>query len=419
MSDIVFEIAKKAKKAAPFAAAANTAEKNKVLSDIASKLVQSAEKIIEQNQTDLQQSKKEGIPESILDRLMLDRPRIEKIAASISQVVEFTDPIGEVIFGYNLPNGLMLKNIRVPMGVIGIIYEARPNVTIDASVLCLKAGSAIILRGSSSALHTNMVLTDIMREVLAQNQFPQEIIQIIPTTKREDAVRLMQLREYVDLLIPRGGKNLIDSVVANSKVPVIETGVGNCHVYIDSEIGDMDYHTIEQLVINSKTQRPSVCNAAEKLVLHAQIAKNLLPKLAKKLKKMGVTLVGCPRAKELFPDMGKAGQEDWHAEYLDLKMAVKIVDSLKEAVAHINGYGSHHTDAIITSSYSHAHYFTAAVDSSTVNVNASTRFTDGGEFGMGAEIGISTQKLHRRGPMGLREITTNKFVIYGEGQIRK
>jgi len=350
---------------------------------------------------------------------MLDRARIEKIAASISQVIEFTDPIGEVIFGYNLPNGLILKNIRVPMGVIGIIYEARPNVTIDASVLGLKAGSSVILRGSSSALNTNMVLADIMREALADNQFPQDIIQVIPTTNREDAVRLMQLRKYVDLLIPRGGKNLIDSVVANSKVPVIETGVGNCHIYIDSWIDEIEYSTIEDIVVNSKTQRPSVCNAAEKLLLHAKVAKNLLPRLAVKLKQTGVRLVGCPQARQIYPDMGVAKEEDWYEEYLELKMGVKIVDSLEAAVAHINNYGSHHTDAIITSSYSNANRFVQAVDSSTVNVNASTRFTDGGEFGMGAEIGISTQKLHHRGPMGLKEITTNKFVIYGDGQIRK
>ncbi|MGM0365243.1 MAG: glutamate-5-semialdehyde dehydrogenase [Actinomycetota bacterium] len=419
MSDIVLDIAQRAKKSSPFIAAAKTAEKNKVLSDIASKLIDRAKDIIGQNKIDVERSKEERISESLLDRLMLDRTRIEKIAASISQVIEFTDPIGEVIFGYDLPNGLTLKNIRVPMGVIGIIYEARPNVTIDASVLCLKAGSSVILRGSSSALKTNMVLADIMREALAENQFPQDIIQVIPSADREDAVRLMQLREYVDLLIPRGGKSLIDSVVANSKVPVIETGVGNCHVYIDCRIEEIEYGTIEELVVNSKTQRPSVCNAAEKLLIHSGVAKGLLPRLAEKLNQLGVELVGCPRARKFYPGMGQAAEEDWYREYLDLKMGVKIVDSLEDAAAHINSYGSHHTDAIITSSYSNARRFVQAIDSSTVNVNASTRFTDGGEFGMGAEIGISTQKLHHRGPMGLREITANKFVVYGDGQIRK
>lgn len=419
MNDIVLEIAQRAKKAAPFIASANSAEKNKVLSSIALRLVERSRTIIEQNKIDMDRSKKEGMAESILDRLMLDEERIEKIAASIGQVIEFNDPIGEVIFGYNLPNGLILNNVRVPMGVIGIIYEARPNVTVDASVLCLKAGSSVILRGSSSALNTNVALAEIMREVLEQNQFPQDIIQVVPTAEREDAVRLMQLRDYVDLLIPRGGKNLIDSVVANSRVPVIETGVGNCHIYIDRHIEGIEYSTIEQIVVNSKTQRPSVCNAAEKLLIDAPVAQQLLPRLGEKLNQLGVKLVGCPRAKEIYPHMGNAGKEDWHEEYLSLKMGIKIVDSLEDAASHINSYGSHHTEAIITSSYSNANRFIRAIDSSTVNVNASTRFTDGGEFGMGAEIGISTQKLHHRGPMGLREITANKFVLYGDGQIRK
>ena len=419
MNDIVLEIARRAKKASPFIAAAKTSEKNKLLSGIAARLLDHADDIIEENKKDMERSRKEGISDSILDRLMLDRPRIEKISQSIDQVIEFTDPIGEVIFGYNLPNGLVLKNIRVPMGVMGIIYEARPNVTVDASVLCLKAGSAVILRGSSSALDTNLVLVDIMRGVLKDNNFPQDIIQAVPTTEREDAVRLMQLREYVDLLIPRGGKSLIDSVVKNSKVPVIETGVGNCHIYIDSEIERIPYCTIEKIVVNSKTQRPSVCNAAEKLLIDSKVCRDLLPKLAERLKISGVSLVGCPRAREVYPSMGKAEEKDWYEEYLDLKIAIKIVDGLEDAAAHINTYGSHHTDAIITSSYSNANLFSKVIDSSTVNINASTRFTDGGEFGMGAEIGISTQKLHHRGPMGLREITANKFIVYGEGQIRK
>jgi len=419
MSDVVIEIARKAKAAASSIAAARTDQKNEVLKGIAQALTGNAGLIVEKNKLDMSKSKEMGISDSMLDRLMLDEARIAKIAGSISQVIDYNDPVGEVIFGYNLPNGLMLKNIRVPLGVVGIIYEARPNVTVDASVLCLKAGNCVILRGSSTAINSNMVLVDIMRKVLSEHGFSQDIIQIIPTVQREDAVKLMQLREYVDVLIPRGGKELIDSVVANSRVPVIETGVGNCHLYIDQALEGIEYEVVEGIVVNSKTQRPSVCNAAEKLLVHQQVAGDMLPRLASKLHSLGVKLVGCNKAMEIYPDLEPAQQQDWYTEYLDLKMAVKVVSSLQEAIDHINHYGSHHTDVIITARYSHANYFVQRVDSSTVNVNASTRFTDGGEFGMGAEIGISTQKLHHRGPMGLKEITTNKFVVYGEGQIRK
>ncbi|MCG9479684.1 MAG: glutamate-5-semialdehyde dehydrogenase [Actinomycetia bacterium] len=419
MSDVVLDIARKARKASSFIATAPTEQKNKVLRDIAQALVTESDFIVEKNRQDVSRSKKEGISDSLLDRLMLDQGRIAKIAGSINQVIDYNDPVGEVIFGYNLPNGLTLNNIRVPLGVIGIIYEARPNVTVDAAVLCLKAGSCVILRGSSSAIDTNMALVEIMRGVLAKNDFPPDIIQIIPTSHREDAVKLMQAREYVDVLIPRGGKQLIDSVVANSKVPVIETGVGNCHIYVDSQLEGIEYKTIEDIVVNSKTQRPSVCNAAEKLLIHSRIAGDLLPRLASRLEDLKVELVGCDKARQIYPSLTLADQQDWYTEYLELKMGIKVVDSLEEAVNHINQYGSHHTDAIITSSYNNSSYFAKAVDSSTVNINASTRFTDGGEFGMGAEVGISTQKLHHRGPMGLREITTNKFLIYGNGQIRK
>ncbi len=419
MDDIVLEIAKKAKGCTSFISTANTSEKNRVLESIANNLVENADEIMKENKKDISRSKKEGISESLLDRLTLDRKRIEKIAGSISQVIEFTDPVGEVIFGYNLPNGIRLKNIRVPLGVIGIIYEARPNVTIDAAVLCLKAGNCVILRGSSSALSTNIKLAGIMRDTLKENGFPQDIIQIIPQAEREHAVRLMQLRDYVDVLVPRGGKELIGSVVDNSKVPVIETGIGNCHLYVDDKLEGISYGVIEDIVVNSKTQRPSVCNAAEKLLVHSEVATELLPKIADKLKELGVKILGDSKAEKILKGIGQMKEDDWYEEFLDLKIGIKVVDSLEDAVTHINRYGSHHTDAIITSSYSNANYFTSLVDSSTVNVNASTRFTDGGEFGMGAEIGISTQKLHWRGPMGLREITTNKFIVYGNGQIRK
>ena len=416
--DLVLDIAKRAKHCESVIANAKTDIKNKVLKDISRNLVLKSGEIIEANKSDMEKSQKAQVSESMLDRLKLDEPGIKKIASSILSVVELTDPVGEVIFGYDLPNGLVLKNIRVPLGVIGIIYEARPNVTVDASVLCVKAGNCVILRGSSHALATNKKITEIMRQSLYQNNLPEDIIQIVPTAEREDAEKLMQLRDYIDVLIPRGGKNLIDNVVANSKIPVIETGIGNCHVYIDSILEDISEGTITGIVVNSKTQKPSVCNAAEKLLVHKDVALKLLPKVLRSLQSKNVLIKGCSKTREIYPEAQKTTEEDWYEEYLDLIMAVKVVDSVEDAVKHINKYGSGHSDAIITSSYKNSGYFTKYVDSSTVYVNASTRFTDGGEFGMGAEIGISTQKLHWRGPMGLRQITTNKFIIFGNGQIR-
>jgi len=417
--DIVLEIAKRAKENTKFISNANTKIKNKILSDISKYLIASTEEIIKENKKDLEISTQEGMSDSLLDRLKLDRKRIEKKAESIDKVIKFTDPVGEVVFGYNLPNGLILKNIRVPLGVVGIIYEARPDVTIDASVLCLKAGNCIILRGSSHALNTNKKLVQVMGRALKDNDFPDGIIQIIPSADRENAVRLMQLRRYIDVLIPRGGKSLIESVVENSKVPVIETGIGNCHVYIDNALENISMDKIAEIVINAKTQRPSVCNAAEKLLVHKDVAKKILPAVLKKLEEKNVKLLGCSISKEIYSSIGLASEEDWYKEYLDYKMAVKVVGNIEEAVMHINKYGSHHTETIITSNYQNSIYFTREIDSAAVFVNASTRFTDGEQFGMGAEIGISTQKLHWRGPMGLRELTTNKFIVLGEGQIRE
>ena len=417
--DVVLEIAKRAKENTKFISNANTKIKNKILSDISKYLIASTEEIIKENKKDLEISTQEGMSDSLLDRLKLDRKRIEKKAESIDKVIKFTDPVGEVVFGYNLPNGLILKNIRVPLGVVGIIYEARPDVTIDASVLCLKAGNCIILRGSSHTLNTNKKLVQVMGRALKDNDFPDGIIQIIPSADREDAVRLMQLRQYIDVLIPRGGKSLIESVVENSKVPVIETGIGNCHVYIDNALENISIDKIAEIVINAKTQRPSVCNAAEKLLVHKDVAQKILPAVLKKLEEKNVKLLGCSISKKIYSSIGIASEEDWYEEYLDYKMAVKVVDSIEEAVMHINKYGSNHTETIITSNYQNSIYFTREIDSAAVFVNASTRFTDGEQFGMGAEIGISTQKLHWRGPMGLRELTTNKFIVLGEGQIRE
>lgn len=417
--DIVLEIAKKAKENTKFISNAGAKIKNKILSDISKHLTRGAEEIIKENEKDMKASREGGVPESLLDRLELNREKIEKKAESIDKVIKFADPVGEVVFGYNLPNGLILKNIRVPLGVVGIIYEARPDVTIDASVLCIKAGNCIILRGSSHALNTNKKLVEVMGRALEDNDFPQSIIQIIPSAVREDAVRLMQLRQYIDVLIPRGGKSLIDSVIENSRIPVIETGIGNCHIYIDNILDGIGTNIIMDIVINAKTQRPSVCNAAEKLLVHKGVAEEILPLVLKKLEEKNVKLLGCPVSKNIYPSLELASEKDWYEEYLDYKMAVKVVDSIEEAVNHINKYSSHHTEAIITSDYRNSIYFTREIDSAAIFVNASTRFTDGEEFGLGAEIGISTQKLHWRGPMGLKELTTNKFIVLGQGQIRE
>ncbi len=417
--DIVTEIAKKAKESVKFISNATTELKNKILFDISKRIISGVEEIVKENEKDIDISRRGGASESFIDRLKLDRERIEKKAESIDKVIRFNDPVGEVVFGYNLPNGLILKNIRVPLGVVGIIYEARPEVTIDASVLCLKAGNSVILRGSSHALNTNKKLVEIMGRALKDNNLPVDIIQIVPTTDKEDVIKLMQLRQYVDVLIPRGGKSLIGSIVENSKVPVIETGIGNCHIYIDDRLEGISLELITKIVINAKTQRPSVCNAAEKLLVHSGVAQKVLPFVLKKLEGENVKLFGCPETIEIYPSIELASEEDWYEEYLDYKMAVKVVKNIEEAVTHINKYGSHHTEAIITSDYKNSIYFTGEVDSAAVFVNASTRFTDGEQFGMGAEIGISTQKLHWRGPMGLRELTTNKFIISGNGQIRE
>lgn len=415
---IISEIAKKSREASFFLANADASKKNKVLKDISDSLIENCREIINANIIDCSNAKNDKISESLLDRLRLDSKRIHAISESIMDVVNFTDPVGEVIFGYSLPNGLSLSNIRVPFGVIGIIYEARPNVTVDCSVLCLKAGSSVILRGSSHAINSNLKLVEIMRDVLIKNNFPADLIQIIPSSSREDAEELMKMRGFIDVLIPRGGKGLIDNVVGNSMIPVIETGIGNCHIYIDNKY-DLPVEKVIDIVINAKTQRPSVCNAAEKLLIHCEIAESLLPKILKALENQNVVLKGCPVSRKIYPSVKPAEEDDWYTEYLDLIMAVKVVDKIEEAVNHINKYGSHHSEAIITADYNNARYFTSRVDSAAVYVNASTRFTDGSQFGMGAEIGISTQKMHWRGPMGLRQLTTNKFVVYGDGQIRK
>lgn len=351
----------------------------------------------------------------MIDRLRLDAGRIAAIAAAVRQVADLPDPVGEVVRGSTLPNGLELRQVRVPLGVIGIIYEGRPNVTVDAAALCLKSGNGVLLRGSSSAYSSNTALVRVMQEALAATEVPADAVQLVPGQTRESVKHLMRARGLVDVLIPRGGASLINSVVEESTVPVIETGVGNCHVYVDA---DADIDTALKILVNAKAQRPSVCNAAETVLVHAAIADAFVPRALTALKDAGVTVHGDERVRAYGADVVAATEEDFTSEYLSLDIAAAVVDSLDDAVAHIRRYGSAHTDAIVTRSQQAARRFVATVDSAAVAVNASTRFTDGGEFGFGAEIGISTQKLHARGPMGLPELTSTKWIYTGEGHVR-
>jgi glutamate-5-semialdehyde dehydrogenase len=353
--------------------------------------------------------------DALMDRLTLSEKRVEEMAEGLRDVAALPDPVGEVVEGWRLPNGLEISKVRVPMGVVGIIYEARPNVTVDAAGLCVKSGNAVILRGSSSAINSNRILTDIIALAAESAGLPAACIQLVPLTDRESARELMCLHGYVDVLIPRGGAGLIKTVVEESTVPVIETGVGNCHTFIDAS-ADLDMAVA--IVVNAKCQRPGVCNAMETMLVHEDVAEEFLPRAAHALGEREVTLRGCKRTREILPDVQEAVEDDWREEYLDLILAVRVVPSLEEAIRHINTYGSKHSEAIITADLGAAHRFTGEVDSADVYVNASTRFTDGGQFGLGAEIGISTQKLHARGPMSLRELTSTKFIIYGEGQVR-
>ena len=357
-----------------------------------------------------------GMKPSLLDRLELSSSRIKAMASGLREVANLPDPVGEVIEGSKRPNGLLITKVRVPLGVVAIIYEARPNVTIDSVGLGIKSGNALILRGSSSAIYSNRVLVDKTKETLSQCGFPPQVVNLLECETHEEVQELLALRDYIDVVIPRGGAGLIKSVIENSQIPVIETGVGNCHVYVDRSA---DREMAEKIVVNAKTQRPSVCNACETLLVDEEIAPQFLPSVVGALKEKGVEIRGCEKTKELVEDVKLATEEDWYAEYLDLILAVKVVGGIEEAINHINKYGSHHSEAIVTQDYTAARKFLEEVDAAAVYVNASTRFTDGGEFGMGAEIGISTQKLHARGPMGLRELTTIKYMVWGTGQIRE
>lgn len=409
------EIGIKALAAKDFLSTVTTQEKNKALLAIAQSLRNSSETIINENKTDLENGSKNGLSAGMLDRLLLDQKRIEDIAKAVEDVAALPDPCGRLLEETTRPNGLVIKKVSVPIGVIGIIYESRPNVTADAAVLCLKSSNAVILRGGKEAIHSNIAIVAAMRSALAACGFDENCIQLVTDTSRESANQLMRMNGYIDCLIPRGGKGLIRSVVENSTVPVIETGSGNCHIYVD-ESADIDMAA--NIIFNAKTQRISVCNACESLVIHSGILNRALPVIKKQLDEKQVEMRGDERAMLAAEGVLPASEEDFAAEYLDYKISVKTVDSLDEAIKHINKYSTGHSESIITQNEEHAREFMQRVDSSSVYVNASTRFTDGGEFGLGAEIGISTQKLHARGPMGLRELTTTKYLIFGNGQVR-
>jgi glutamate-5-semialdehyde dehydrogenase len=391
------------------------AEKDAILLAMAGALEAASTRILAANAKDVDAARERGTSPALVDRLALNEKRVVEMAEGLRVVAGLADPVGEVIGGWRLPNGLEITKVRVPMGVVGIIYESRPNVTVDAAGLCLKAGNAVILRGGSDAINSNIELARVLTEAGAKAGLPEGSIEIIETTDREAAGQLMRLTEYVDVLIPRGGAGLIRRVKEESSVPVIETGVGNCHVYVDAS-GDLDW--AEAITVNAKCQRPGVCNAAETLLVHREVAADFLPRIGPKLIALGVELRGCDETRRHIPEAKPATEDDWATEYLALILAVKVVGSVEEAIAHINRYGTMHSEAIITRDLASARRFTQEVDAAAVYVNASTRFTDGGQFGMGAEIGISTQKLHARGPMGLAELTSYKYVITGEGHVR-
>ncbi len=397
-------------------AQASTGEKNKILREIAVVLRAQTEQILEENAKDIVGAKEHGISDTMVDRLRLTKERINGIADACIELTGLEDPVGEVIEGSTRPNGMKIRKVRVPMGVIGIIYESRPNVTVDAAALCIKSGNAAILRGGKEAFHSNQKLMQCMQEALVHCGYAPEIIQMVEDTSREVATEMMQANDYIDVLVPRGGAGLIRAVVHNATVPVIETGTGNCHIYIDAT-ADLDMAVA--ITDNGKTQRPSVCNALETCLVHKEVAEKFLPMLQSRFAEHQVEIRGCERTKEILGDaVIQATEQDYATEFLDYIMSVKVVDSIDEAIEHIQKYSTGHSECIITESYKNAERFQNEVDSACVYVNCSTRFTDGGEFGLGAEIGISTQKLHARGPMGLKEMTTMKYLISGDGQIR-
>jgi glutamate-5-semialdehyde dehydrogenase len=411
----VVEKSRKAKEASLRLGVAPTPVKNAALERMAEYIEKHGEEIVRENRKDVETAESRGVSSSLIDRLLLNEKRIGEMVEGLRQVALLPDPVGEIVEGWRTRHGLEIRKVRVPLGVIGVIYEARPNVTVDITGLALKAGNAVVLRGGSEALNSNRILVKIMRDAV-KGLIDPEAIQLVENPSRELVGLLLKQDKYIDVIIPRGSAQFIRFVRENSLIPVIETGAGNCHIFVNWD-ADLDMAT--RIIVNAKVQRPAVCNAVRKVLVHSKIAEKYLPQLVNTLRKYNVVIKGCERSRTIVPALVEATEEDWYEEYMDLTLAVKIVDSVEEAMQHINKYGSKHSDAIITSNLRDAELFTRLVDSSTVYVNASTRFTDGGQFGFGAEVGISTQKLHARGPMGLREITTTKYIVYGSGQIRE
>lgn len=405
----------KAKKAERVLMTASSEKKNEALYSIANALKENSAYIIEKNSQDIEKARLNGMSESMIDRLSLDENRILGISEGVKQVAALDDPCGKVISGSKRPNGLMIEKITVPLGVIAVIFESRPNVAVDAAALCLKSGNTVILRGGKEAINSNMALVQIMRGALKKAGLPEDCIGLVEDTSRDSATALMKMNDYVDVLIPRGGAGLIKSCVENASVPVIETGTGNCHIYVDK---DADLEMASEIIFNAKTSRPSVCNACESLVIHKDVAQKALPMINEKLKEKNVIIHGDDTVSKIIPNVIAANEEDYGKEYLGYEISVKVVDDIDMAIEHIMKYSSGHSECIVTNNYFAQKKFTEEIDAAAVYVNASTRFTDGGEFGFGAEIGISTQKLHARGPLGLPELTSFKYVIKGEGQIR-
>jgi glutamate-5-semialdehyde dehydrogenase len=415
IADSVVALCRAARQAARTLATTDTAAKNAALRAAAARLRARTDELVAANAGDVAAARQDGLSAALVDRLTLTPPRVEAMAAGLDEIAALPDPVGETISSWRRPNGLEIAQVRIPIGVVGIIYESRPNVTADAAGLCLKSGNAVILKGGSEAFATNRAIAACLAEGVAGAGLPAAAVQLIPTTDRAAVAALLRQRELVDVIVPRGGPSLIEAITTQSAIPVIQHYAGICHVYVDDRA---DLAMAEAIAVNAKVQRPGVCNAMETLLVHRDVAERFLPQVAAPLRAAGVELRGCPRTRALLPDAGIATDEDWRTEYLDLILSVRVVDSLDDAIAHIAAYGTGHSDAIVTDSVAHARAFTTAVDSAAVYVNASTRFTDGFEFGFGAEVGISTNRLHARGPMGLRELTTYKYIIQGSGQIR-
>lgn len=415
MNEMLNTLGKNARNAEALVRNLSANEKNEVLLKVAEALTENADTLTVANALDVENGRKNNMPEALVDRLLLTGDRIRGMAEGLRQVAALEDPVGEVLGMKKRPNGLMIGQKRVPLGVIGIIYEARPNVTADAFALCFKTGNVVILKGGSDAIHSNEAIVKCIREVLREQGITEDAIQLITDTSRETTAEFMKMNQYVDVLIPRGGRGLIKAVVENSTIPVIETGTGNCHIYVDETA---DLQMAADIIMNAKTQRVGVCNACESVLVHEKVKDEFLPVLARRLQEKQVEIRADEAACELIPGAVHATEEDWGREYLDYILSLKVVSSVEEAISHINQYNTGHSEAIITNNYEHAQKFLDQVDAAAVYVNASTRFTDGFEFGFGAEIGISTQKLHARGPMGLLALTTTKYIIYGNGQIR-